>query len=58
VSLPFGGLISRVPIMAKVLLCDIEPTIKIYGKLLAINIVKSKVMIYKKMSHPEKSTSS
>jgi hypothetical protein len=58
VSLPFGGLISRVAIMAIVPLHDNEPIVKIYSKVSTITVVKSEVVISKKRSHPKKSTSS
>jgi hypothetical protein len=54
---PFDGLISRVIIMSKVPLCDIELTIKIYEKISAVTVVKSKTVVSKKRSHPEESTS-
>jgi len=55
---PFDGLISREIIMSKVPLCDIELTVKIYGKTSAVTIVKSKIVVSKKRSHPEEFTSS
>jgi len=57
-SLPFNGLISRVAIMVKVPLHDNEPIINIYKKISTVIVVKSKVVINKNRSHPEKSTSS
>lgn len=56
--LPFSGLISLVAIITKVTLHDSEPIIKIYGKISTVIVVKSKVVINKKRSHPEESTSS
>jgi hypothetical protein len=58
VSLPFNGLISKVATMTKVSLCDSEPIIKIFRKILDITIVKFKVVVSKKRSHLEESNSS
>jgi hypothetical protein len=58
VRLPFGGLISRVSIMDKTSLHDSEPTIKIYEKISNVTVVKFKVVVSKKRSHPEESNSS
>jgi len=57
-SLPFERLITRITIMAKVPLFDNEPTIKMYGKILVVIVVKSEVMVSKKRSYHEESTSS
>jgi len=56
VSLSSSGLISRVAIMVKVPLCDSEPTIKIFGKILAITIFKFKVVVSTKRSHLDEFT--
>jgi hypothetical protein len=47
-NLPFGGLISRITIMAKVLLHDSEPTIKIYKKISIVTVIKFEVVVSKK----------
>jgi hypothetical protein len=44
-SLPFSRFTYRVTIMAKIPLCDNDPIINIYGKILVITIVKSKVAV-------------
>jgi hypothetical protein len=48
VSLPFGGLISRVVIMAKVSLHDSESIFKIYEKILVVTVIKFKDVVSKK----------
>jgi hypothetical protein len=47
-SLPFGELIFRITIMAKILLHDSEPTIKIYKKISIITVIKFEVVVSKK----------
>ena len=47
-SLPFGGLISRIAIMAKVYLHDNEPIVKIYRKISVVTIIKSEDVVSKK----------
>jgi hypothetical protein len=51
VSLPFGVLISRVVIMAKISLHDNESIFKIYGKISIVTVIKSKDMVSKKKKH-------
>jgi hypothetical protein len=58
ISLPFERLITRITIIAKVPLFDSESTIKMYGKISIVIVVKSEVMVSKKRSYPEESTSS
>jgi hypothetical protein len=48
VSLSFGGLISRVVIMAKVSLHDNESIFNIYGKISVVTVIKSKDVVSKK----------
>jgi hypothetical protein len=48
VSLTFNELITIIKIMAKILLYDREPTIKMYGKISIVTVVKSKVVVSKK----------
>jgi hypothetical protein len=47
-SLPFGGFITRIEIIAKVPLHDSESIIKMYGKIPTLTVVKSKVVVSKK----------
>jgi len=47
-SLPLGGFITRIEIIAKVPLHDSESIIKMYGKIPTITVVKSKVVVSKK----------
>ena len=57
-SLPFGGLITRVANLVKIPLRDVEPKIKIFGKISIVIIVKSEDVVVSKKdllwtSHPQ-----
>jgi hypothetical protein len=55
-SLPFRGLITRVTILVKVPLTDIESTVKMFGKIYVITIVKFEFVVSKKRPFADEST--
>jgi hypothetical protein len=57
-SLIFRCLITRVVILAKVPFRDVEPIVKMFGKIYVVIVVKSKVVVSKKRPFDNKSTSS
>jgi hypothetical protein len=57
-SLPFGGLITKIAIMVKIPLHDIELIVKVYGKISVITFIKSEGVIRKTWSWHKESTSS
>lgn len=57
-SLSFGGLITRVAILAKVPLRDVKPIMKIFGKISVVTVVKSEVLVSKKRTFVDESISS
>jgi len=57
-SFSFEGLITRVASLAKIPLRDVEPIMKIFGKISAVTVVKSEVVVSKKGPFVDESTSS
>jgi hypothetical protein len=55
-SLSFEGLITRVASLAKIPLRDVEPIMKIFGKISAVTVVKSEVVVSKKGPFVDEST--
>jgi hypothetical protein len=47
-SLPLRGLITRIGITMKISLHDSELTIKMYGKISAVTVIKSEAVVSKK----------
>jgi hypothetical protein len=57
-SLPLRGLITRIGITMKISLHDSELTIKMYGKISAVTVIKSEAVVSKKRLNLQQSTSS
>jgi hypothetical protein len=57
-SLIFRCLITRVVILAKVLFRDVEPIVKMFGKIYVVIFVKSEAVVSKKRPFDNESTSS
>jgi hypothetical protein len=57
-SLPLRGLITRIGITMKISLHDSEPTIKMYGKISAVTVIKSEAVVSKTRLNLQQSTSS
>jgi hypothetical protein len=47
-SFPFGGLITKIVILAKVSLKNVKPMVKMSGKIFIVTVVKSEVVVNKK----------
>ena len=57
-SLPLRELINRIGITMKISLHDSELTIKMYGKISAVTVIKFEVVVGRKRSNLQQSTSS